>query len=56
MDKLPAVAGLARRFDELSPIPNNEYLAGLWKHTLRYDLWVHDSVRDYGCLNDVDRS
>lgn len=44
-DKLPAIAGLAKRFWEISPIPNNQYLAGLWKYTLLHDvLWARKAL------------
>lgn len=42
-DKFPAVAGLARAFDEL--LPGGQYLGGLWKRTLLDDLlWAHKPI------------
>ncbi|KAF2106664.1 heterokaryon incompatibility protein-domain-containing protein [Lophiotrema nucula] len=46
-DKLPAIAGLAKRLAELSPSPN-VYLAGLWKNSILEDLlWVHEDIDSY---------
>ena len=43
-DKLPALAGLARRFDRLSGGAAGRYLAGLWEATLPADLeWRRDN-------------
>lgn len=44
-DKLPALAGIARRFHELS---GDQYLAGLWKKSILDDLlWAHQSIDIY---------
>jgi hypothetical protein len=42
-DKLPALAGLARRFDRQAGFANGRYLAGLWEASLLEDLlWKRD--------------
>jgi len=56
-DKLPAVAGLAKRFLNISPIPGNEYFAGLWKYSMLRDLlWAHQSVLSFSFFGDMVRS
>ncbi|KAG4437371.1 hypothetical protein IFR05_007135 [Cadophora sp. M221] len=44
-DKLPAIAGLARKFLEFHGGVGGRYLAGLWENSLRDDLlWGHWSI------------
>ncbi|KAH7409843.1 heterokaryon incompatibility protein-domain-containing protein [Phaeosphaeria sp. MPI-PUGE-AT-0046c] len=46
-DKLPAVAGVAKRLHALRPTQDDVYLAGLWTHSLLDDLlWIHCEVDD----------
>ncbi|KAH6721034.1 hypothetical protein BKA61DRAFT_728670 [Leptodontidium sp. MPI-SDFR-AT-0119] len=44
-DKLPAIAGLARKFSEFHGGIGGRYFAGLWENSLRDDLlWGHWSI------------
>lgn len=46
-DKLHALSGLAQRFGNLLNWPDEDYLAGLWRKTLLYDLlWMRSPQRN----------
>ncbi|KAK5659844.1 hypothetical protein OQA88_13307 [Cercophora sp. LCS_1] len=46
-DKLPAMAGLVRRYDRLTGFKSGRYLAGLWEASLMGDLlWRRDVLFD----------
>jgi len=45
-DKLPALAGIAQKFHELT---GDQYLAGIWKESLLdHLLWRHESIEGHG--------